>query len=86
MWTIYSRYKTFRNLLIPPFNISSAIYYREKFISHLSVNAIIHLGDNAFTKRFNDLELNYLVINKFGDISMGYKYRVVLLRMDINTF
>ena len=63
-------------VLIPPFNISSATYYGEKFISHLSVNAIINLGYNAFTKSFNDPELNYLVINKFGDISMGYKYRV----------
>ena len=62
-------------VLIPPFNISSAIYYGEKFIL-LSVNAIINLGDNAFTKSFNDPEMNYLVINKFGDISMDYKCRV----------
>ena len=66
MSTIHSRYKTFRNVLIPPFNISSATYYREKCIPHLSVNAMINLGDDAFAKSFNDPELNYLVINKFG--------------------
>ena len=37
---------------------------------------MINLGDDAFAKSFNDPELNYLVINKFGYISMGYKYRV----------
>ena len=63
-------------VLIAPFNISSATYYREKFISHISVKAIINLGDDAFSKSFNDPKLNYLIMNKFGDISMGYKYRV----------
>ena len=27
---------------------------------------MINLGDDAFAKSFNDPELNYLVINKFG--------------------
>ena len=58
-------------VVIAPFNISSATYY-----SHISVNAIINLGDDAFSKSFNDPKLNYLIMNKFGDISMGYKYRV----------
>ena len=63
-------------VLIPPFNIWSARYYRENFISHLSVNAIINLGDDAFSKRFDDPELNYLIFNNSGDISMGSKYRM----------
>ena len=40
-------------VVIAPFNISSATYY-----SHISVNAIINLGDDAFSKSFNDLKLN----------------------------
>ena len=58
-------------VVIAPFNISSATYY-----SHISVNAIINLGDDAFSKSFNDPKLNQLIMNKFGDISMGYKYGV----------
>ena len=63
-------------VLVPPFDISSARYYGEIFLSHLSVNAIINLGDDAFSKSFNDPELNYLIVNKFGGINMGHKHRV----------
>ena len=51
---------------------------------------MINLGDDAFAKSFNDPELNYLVINKFGydkyrmyAVENGDKYILIEINMVI---
>ena len=63
-------------VLIPPFNKSTAQYYHEKFMPTLTAKSIWKLGSLAEEKAFKEdnPELRYLIINKFGDINMGYKY------------
>lgn len=65
-------------VLIAPFNESSAPYYHEKFIPSLSSKKIIELGNLCldYQEEENNNELKYLIVNKFGDVSIGYKYRV----------
>ena len=65
-------------VLIPPFNESTAQYYHEKFMPTLTTKNIWKLGLLAEEKAIKEdnTELRYLITNKFGDISIGYKYRV----------
>ena len=65
-------------VLIPSFNVSTAQYYPEKFMPTLRTRIIWKLGLLAEEKacKEDNPELRYLIINKFGDISMVYKYRV----------
>ena len=53
-------------------------YYHEKFMPTLTTKNIWKLGLLAEEKviKKDNLELRYLIINKFGDINMGYKFRV----------
>ena len=53
-------------------------YYHEKFMPTLTTKNIWKLGLLAEEKviKEDNLELRYLIINKFGDINMGYKFRV----------
>lgn len=65
-------------VLIPPFNESPAQYYHEKFMPTLSSRSIWKLGLYAeeMANKEDNPELRYLIINEFGDIDIGYKYRV----------
>ena len=53
-------------------------YYHEKFMPTLTTKNIWKLGLLAEEKviKEDNLELRYLIINKFGDINMEYKFRV----------
>ena len=53
-------------------------YYHEKFMPTLTTKNIWKLGLLAEEKviKEDNPELRYLIINKFGDINMGYKFRV----------
>ena len=65
-------------VLIPPFNESTAQYYHEKFMPTSTAKMIWKIGLVAAEKAIKEdnPELRNLIINKFGDINMGYKYRV----------
>ena len=65
-------------LLIPPFNEPTAQYYHEKLMPTLTTKSIWKLGLLAEEKAIKEEypELRYLIINRFGDINIGYKYRV----------
>ena len=65
-------------VLISPFNESTAQYYHKKIMPTLTAKSICRLGLLAEEKtcKEDNLELRYLIIIKFGDINMGYKYRV----------
>ena len=65
-------------VLIPPVNECPAQYYHEHFMPTLTSKNTWKLGLLAEEKacKEDNPELRYLIINKFGDINMGYKYRV----------
>ena len=65
-------------VFIPPFNESTAQYYHERFMPTLTAEGIWKLGLLAEEKvcKEDNPELRCLIINKFGDTNMGYKYRV----------
>ena len=56
--------------MIPPFNESTAQYYHKKSIWKFRL-----LAEEKAIKEDNQ-ELRYLIINKLGDINIGYKHRV----------
>ena len=62
--------------MIPPFNESTAQYYYEKFVPTLTAKSIWEFRLLAEEKACaeDNPELIYLIINKFGNINMGYKY------------
>ena len=65
-------------VLIPPFNKSAAQYYHERFMPTLRAKITWKLGllvEEKACKEDNP-ELKYLILNKFDDINIGYKYRV----------
>ena len=65
-------------VLIPPFPQSTATYYHEKFMPNLLPRNIEKVGNLCldYELRENNSELRYLMVNKYGDITIGYKYRV----------
>ena len=65
-------------VLIPPFSQSTATYYHEKFILNLSPKNIEKVGNLwlDYESRENNNELRYLMVNKYGYITIGYKYCV----------
>ena len=65
-------------VLIPPFNESTAQYYHERFMQTLAIRIIWKSGLLAEEKEIkaDNPELEHLIINKSGDINMGYKYRL----------
>ena len=77
MWTIHKttahveKANTDFFLLIPPFNEPTAQYYHEKLMSTLTTKSIWKLAIKEDCR-----ELRYLIINKFDDINMSYKYRL----------
>ena len=65
-------------VLIPPFNKSTAQYCHGKVMPTLRAKSIWklrYLSEEKACKEDNP-ELRYLIINKFGDINMEYKYPV----------
>ena len=65
-------------VLIRPYNESTAQYFHEILMPTLATKNKLKLGLLAEKKanKEDNPELRYLVINKFDDINMGYKYSV----------
>ena len=65
-------------VLVPPFSEYAAQYYHEKFIPDLSAKNIVKIRKTALIRSEveKNPELAYLIINIFGQITIGFKYHV----------
>ena len=52
------------NILIPPFNLSTAEYYHTMFLRSLNPNMIKKLGRTAIRLSKNNPQLKYIIINE----------------------
>ena len=65
-------------VLIPPISKSCATYYHETFIPSLLPKNIEKIGNLCldYESNENNSELRYLMVNEYGDITIGHKYRL----------